>query len=117
MARLAVALACAAAGVSAFMAPSVQAPAKTVVYGKGGELRDRKDQCGYCITLLPLAARCTGRWSKQQALQPSSRLRKRYAKKRPQRDKFAPRRDLRTRPKKKISPARTSRRAETRGQK
>ena len=44
MARLAVALAC-AAGVSAFMAPSVTAPAKTVVYGKGGELRDRKLQC------------------------------------------------------------------------
>ena len=41
MARLAVALACAAAGVSAFMAPSTPTPAKTVVYGKGGELRDR----------------------------------------------------------------------------
>ena len=113
MARLAVALACAAAGVSAFMAPSVQAPAKTVVYGKGGELRDRKDQCGYCITLLPLAARCTGRWSKQQALQPSSRLRKRYAKKRPLRDKLAPRRDLRRRLKKKNLARVASRRAES----
>ena len=43
MARLAVALAC-AAGVSAFLAPSAPAPAKTVVFGKGGELRDRKQQ-------------------------------------------------------------------------
>ena len=105
MARLAVALAL-AAGAQAFMAPVTTQPAKTVVYGKGGELRDRKDQCGYCITLLPLAARCTGRWSKQQALQPSSRLRKRYAKKRPLRDKLAPRRDLRRRLKKKKSRAR-----------
>ena len=117
MARLAVALAL-AAGAQAFMAPVTTQPAKTVVYGKGGELRDRTNQCGILGSCRPLSRpRCTGRWLQQQALQPSSRLRKRYAKKRPQRDKFAPRRDLRTRPKKKISPARASRRAETRGQK
>ena len=40
MARLAVALAL-AAGARAFMAPVTTQPAKTVVYGKGGELRDR----------------------------------------------------------------------------
>merc|ERR1719237_1206488 len=40
MARLAVALAL-AAGAQAFMAPVTTQPAKTVVYGKGGELRDR----------------------------------------------------------------------------
>merc|ERR1712078_405583 len=45
MARLIVALAC-AAGVSAFLAPSAPAPAKTVVYGKGGELRDRIQTVG-----------------------------------------------------------------------
>ena len=39
MARLAVALAL-AAGARAFMAPVTTQPAKTVVYGKGGELRD-----------------------------------------------------------------------------
>ena len=39
MARLAVALAL-AAGAQAFMAPVTTQPAKTVVYGKGGELRD-----------------------------------------------------------------------------
>ena len=43
MVRTIVALAC-AAGVSAFLAPSAPAPAKTVVFGKGGELRDRKQQ-------------------------------------------------------------------------
>ena len=44
MARLIVALAC-AAGVSAFLAPSAPTAApKTVVFGKGGELRDRKQQ-------------------------------------------------------------------------
>ena len=44
MARLIVALAC-AAGVSAFLAPSAPTAApKTVVFGKGGELRDRKRQ-------------------------------------------------------------------------
>merc|ERR1712078_21368 len=45
MARLIVALAC-AAGMGAFLAPSAPAPAKTVVYGKGGELRDRIQTVG-----------------------------------------------------------------------
>ena len=106
MARLAVALAL-AAGAQAFMAPVTTQPAKTVVYGKGGELRDRTNQCGILGSCRPLSRpRCTGRWLQQQALQPSSRLRKRYAKKRPLRDKLAPRRDLRRRLKKKKSRAR-----------
>ena len=56
MARLIVALAC-AAGVSAFLAPSapVSAP-KTVVYGKGGELRDRKRQRPHVICTVAAAA-------------------------------------------------------------
>ena len=79
MARLAVALAL-AAGAQAFMAPVTTQPAKTVVYGKGGELRDRTNQCGILGSCRPLSRpRCTGRWLQQQALQPSSRLRKRYA--------------------------------------
>jgi len=46
MARLIVALAC-AAGVSAFLAPSAPTAApKTVVFGKGGELRDRIQTVG-----------------------------------------------------------------------
>jgi hypothetical protein len=61
MARLIVALAC-AAGVSAFLAPSTTAPAKTVVFGKGGELRDRKNQCGHILGSCRPFARpcCTG---------------------------------------------------------
>ena len=42
---------------------------------------------GYCTGLLPLAPRWTGRLVQPQALQPSSWLRKRDAKKRPPRDK------------------------------
>ena len=88
MARLIVALAC-AAGVSAFLAPSTTAPAKTVVFGKGGELRDRKNQCGHILgSCRPFArARCTGGWLQQQALQQSSWLSNFDAKKRPPRDK------------------------------
>ena len=65
MARLAVALAL-AAGAQAFMAPVTTQPAKTVVYGKGGELRDRKNQCGILGSCRPLSRpRCTGRWLQQ----------------------------------------------------
>ena len=87
MARLAVALAL-AAGAQAFMAPVTTQPAKTVVYGKGGELRDRTNQCGILGSCRPLSRpRCTGRWLQQQALQPSSWLSNFDAKKRPPRDK------------------------------
>ena len=87
MARLAVALAL-AAGAQAFMAPVTTQPAKTVVYGKGGELRDRTNQCGILGSCRPLSRpRCTGRWLQQQALQPSSWLSNCDAKKRPLRDK------------------------------
>ena len=56
MARLIVALAC-AAGVSAFLAPSAPTAApKTVVYGKGGELRDRKRQRPHVICTVAAAA-------------------------------------------------------------
>ena len=56
MARLIVALAC-AAGVSAFLAPSAPTAApKTVVFGKGGELRDRKRQRPHVICTVAAAA-------------------------------------------------------------
>ena len=55
MVRTIVALAC-AAGVSAFLAPSAPAPAKTVVFGKGGELRDRKQQRPHVICTVAAAA-------------------------------------------------------------
>jgi hypothetical protein len=60
MARLIVALAC-AAGVSAFLAPSApSASPKTVVFGKGGELRDRKQQRphAFSCTVLRDSKRC-----------------------------------------------------------
>ena len=56
MARLIVALAC-AAGVSAFLAPSAPTTSpKTVVFGKGGELRDRKRQRPHVICTVAAAA-------------------------------------------------------------
>ena len=73
MARLIVALAC-AAGVSAFLAPSAPTqPAKTVVFGKGGELRDRKQQRPHASARAAAARpRCSERsahqlWCKKTA--------------------------------------------------
>ena len=116
MARLAVALAC-AAGVSAFMAPSVTAPAKTVVYGKGGELRDRKLQCWILhglVAVSPPVDRTIGPAASAAAklLAPQAGCKKTATKR-----QNAGRAETSETQKNKISPARTSRRAETRGQK
>ena len=87
MARLIVALA-ALASVEAFLAPSAPTAApKTVVFGKGGELRDRKLQCWILHEIVAVSPPLHRTLFQQQALQPSSWLRKRDAKKRPPRDK------------------------------
>ena len=156
MARLIVALAC-AAGVSAFLAPSapVSTP-KTVVFGKGGELRDRKRQRPHVICTVAAAAaiaaskasaqqftckktagkrrnsRCAETSEKKNLNRvPRAATRRREAKGRlfaaasraPRRRAARKQTGVRraeTRAESftaKISPARTSRRAETRGQK